>query len=159
MKFADLSAGKRIILGPAQVDDEEIIAFAEKYDAQWFHTDPVRAAADPWNGLIASGWHTCCIAMGLLSKGILVDSESYASPGLNYVKWPNPVRAADVLTLEVIVIESRISSTKSWLGIVRWQWVMRNQTGATVLDLEAISLFRLPNTSIPEIGKAVPAPT
>lgn len=148
MKFAELTAGKHIILGPTQVDEEEIIAFAKKYDAQWFHTDPVRAAADPWNGLIASGWHTCSIAMGLLSNGILVDSESYASPGLNYVKWPNPVRAADVLTLEVIVLESRISSTKSWLGIVRWHWLMRNQTGATVLDLEAVSLFRLPNGSI-----------
>lgn len=151
MKFAELSAGRRIVLGPVQVDGAEIIAFANQYDAQWFHTDPIRAANGPWDGLIASGWHTCAIAMGLLSRGILADSESYASPGLNYVKWPHPVHAGDALTLEVLVLESRISSTKSELGIVRWQWIMRNQTGATVLDLEAVSLFRLPHESVPPV--------
>jgi len=70
MKFAAPTVGKHVVLGPVRVDGEEIIAFAKKYDAQWFHTDPVRAAAQPWNGLIASGWHTCAMAMGLLSNGI-----------------------------------------------------------------------------------------
>jgi len=77
--------------------------------------------------------------------GLLLDSESYVSPRLNYVKWPSPVRAAEVLALDVTVLEVHIWSTKSWLGIVRWQWLMRNQAGATVLDLEAVSLFRLPH--------------
>ena len=49
MKFVELNAGKRIILGPAQVDEEEIIAFAKKYDAQWFHTDPIQAKQGPWD--------------------------------------------------------------------------------------------------------------
>jgi acyl dehydratase len=144
MKFADLTIGKRFTLGPVVVDAAEVVAFAGKYDAQWFHTDPVKAEAGPWNGLIASGWHTCAMAMGLVSKGILVDSESYASPGLAYVKWPNPVRPGDALTLDLIVHESRRSSSKPWQGIVRWQWIMRNQHGLDVLELEATSLFKLP---------------
>jgi acyl dehydratase len=143
MKFADLSSGKRFTLGPVMVDADEIAAFASKYDVQWFHTDPVKAAAGPWNGLIASGWHTCSMAMGLVSNGILKDSESYASPGVAYIKWPNPVRPGDALTLDLTVHESRISSSKPWLGIVRWQWIMRNQHGEDVLELEATSLFKL----------------
>lgn len=143
MKFAELTSGKRITLGPLEVDAEEVLVFARKYDAQWFHTDPMRAEQGPWGGLIASGWHTCAMAMGMVSNGVLSGSESYASPGLNYLKWPHPVRPRDLLTLNVLVHDSRISASKPWLGIIRWQWTMHNQHGAEVLDLEATSLFRL----------------
>jgi acyl dehydratase len=143
MKFKDLKAGKLFTLGPVEVDADELVSFATRYDAQWFHTDPERAQAGPWQGLIASGWHTCAMAMKLVSTEILHDSESFASPGLSYLRWPNPVRAGDVLTLTVRVIEARLAENKPWLGIVRWQWVMHNATGGEVLDLEATSLFRL----------------
>src|SRR5713101_1036858 len=87
MKFAEITAGCRFTLGPAKVDRDEVIAFAAQYDDQWFHTDPARAADGPFHGLIASGWHTCALAMQLVSRSILADSESYASPGLSYVRW------------------------------------------------------------------------
>lgn len=143
MKFADLTPGRRITLGPVRADAAEVVTFAKQYDMQWFHTDPVRAAAGPWNGLIASGWHTCALAMQLVVRDILGDSESYASPGMSYLKWPNPMRPGDVLTLDVDVLDSRVSSSKPWLGIVRWRWVMKNQDGLPVLDLEATNLFRI----------------
>jgi acyl dehydratase len=143
MKFAELTVGSRIELGPLAVDEEEILAFAQKYDRQWFHTDPAQAADGPFQGLIASGWHTCAMAMSLVASEVLSGSESYASPGLAYVRWPNPVRSGDSLTLELVVLEQRVSDSRPWLGIVRWQWVMKRQGGAAVLDLEATSLFRL----------------
>jgi acyl dehydratase len=147
MKFADLEVGRRIVHGPVRVDADEMIAFARKYDNQWFHTDPMRAESSVWNGLIASGWHTCAIAMSMVAEAILKDSESFASPGLDYVKWPHPVRPNDMLTLNVLVLESRISATRPSLGIVRWQWMLVNQDERTVLDLEAASMF--------DIGAAV----
>jgi len=143
MKFAELTPGRRITLGPVSADDGQIVRFAAEYDDQWFHTDPQAAAAGPFGGLIASGWHTCALAMQLVSRGILAGSESYASPGLNYLKWPAPVRPGDALTLVVHVLDSRRSASQPALGIVRWQWLMQNQHGATVLDLEATSMFRL----------------
>ena len=143
MKFAELTVGKRIVLGPHTVDTEEVLAFARRYDDQWFHTDPARAEQGPWDGLIASGWHTCAMAMALVSKNILPDSGSFASPGMNYIKWPHPVRPHDELTLEVIVLEQRVSTSRPDLGVVRWQWLMRNQNGITVLDLEATSFFTI----------------
>ena len=147
MKFAELTPGRRIALGPVKPDVEEVIGFAQAYDPQWFHTDLERAGKGPWDGLIASGWHTCGMAMRMVCEAILNDSESYASPGLNYLRWPNPVRPDDELALEVIVHESRVSESKPWLGIVRWQWVMRNQAGQEVLDLEAVNLFKLDTDS------------
>ena len=95
MRFAELTAGRVIQLGPASLSEQEIIAFARAYDPQWFHTDPVRAAASEWQGLIASGWQTCGVAMRLVCDHILAGSESFGSPGLAYLKWENPVRAGD----------------------------------------------------------------
>lgn len=143
MQFAELTPGRRIALGPVTVDEAELTGFARKYDDQWFHTDAEQALQGPFGGLIASGWHTCALAMSLVSDEVLRGSESYASPGLAYVRWPNPVRPGDRLTLELHVLEQRVSDSKPWLGIVRWQWLMRNQDGAPTLDLEATSLFKL----------------
>ena len=143
MKFAELTVGRRITLGPLAVDEDEVLAFAQKYDRQWFHTDPALAADGPFQGLIASGWHTCAMAMSLVADEVLKGSESYASPGLAYVRWPNPVRPGDRLTLELVVLEQRVSDSRPCLGIVRWQWLMKRQGGAVVLDLEATSMFRL----------------
>lgn len=143
MKFAEIAASERFVLGPVTVDDAEVVAFASSFDDQWFHTDAAAAAQGPFGGLIASGWHTCALAMRLVSREILAGSESFASPGLAYLRWPNPVRPGDRLMLEIRVIDARRSASRPELGIVRWQWVMRNGDGQEVLDLEATSMFRL----------------
>jgi acyl dehydratase len=143
MRFADLPAGRLIVVGPATVTGREIVDFARAYDPQWFHVDAERAAQGPWQGLIASGWQTCGIAMRMVVDAILADSESFASPGLAYVKWENPVRAGDVLRVTVEVLERRVAQSKPTLGIVRWRWRMTNQRDLPVLDLEATSLFDL----------------
>jgi acyl dehydratase len=143
MRYADFHAGQVIEAGPRMVTEAEILAFAREFDPQWFHTDPEAAARGPFEGLIASGWHTCCIAMRLVADAALHGSESFASPGLAYVKWPNPVRPGDSLRLRAHVLETRRSASRPGLGILRWQWRMSNQEGRDVLELEATSLFRL----------------
>ena len=143
MRFADLPTGRVIVVGPATVTEREIVDFARTYDPQWFHVDAARAALGPWQGLIASGWQTCGIAMRMVVDAILAGSESFASPGLAYVKWENPVRAGDALRVTVEVLERRVAQSKPTLGIVRWRWRMTNQDDRPVLDLEATSLFDL----------------
>lgn len=143
MKFAEFHAGQVLHAGPYAVSEAEVLDFAKQWDTQWFHTDPEAAARGPFEGLIASGWHTCGIAMRLVADAFLAGSESYASPGLAYVKWPNPVRPGDVLRLRVSVLESRVSQSNPSLGILRWRWQLHNAADAEVLDLEATSLFKL----------------
>lgn len=143
MRFADFHAGQRIEAGPYDVDEAEVLQFAQAYDPQWFHTDPAAARQGRFGGLIASGWHTCGIAMRLVADAALAGSESFASPGLQYVKWPAPVRPGDALSLRATVIETRRSASQPHLGILRWRWVLTNQQGTEVLDLEATSLFDL----------------
>jgi acyl dehydratase len=140
VNFSDFRVGQIIAAGTHVVDESSILAFAAQFDPQPFHVDKVAATRGHWQGLIASGFHTCSIAMRLVVDNILRDSDSYASPGLEYVKWPAPVRPGDSLSLKVEVLEVRRSRSGD-LGIVRWNWRMANQRNQIVLDLVATSLF------------------
>ncbi len=143
MKFSEFHAGLVIEAGPYAVSEAELLAFATAYDPQWFHTDIDAAASGRFGGLIASGWHTCGIAMRLAADAALQGSESFASPGLSYVRWTHPVRPGDSLSLRAIVIETRRARSQPTLGILRWRWQLFNQHAVEVLDLEATSLFDL----------------
>ncbi len=143
MKFAEFKPGQIIEAGPYEVSQAEIIAFAKAYDPQWFHTDADTSAQGRFGGLIASGWHTCSIAMRLIVDTALAGSESFASPGLEYVKWPAPVRPGYLLSLRAEVLEARRSSKSPELGILHWRWHMTNQEDTQVLELEATSFFDL----------------
>ncbi len=143
MKFTELTPGRVIELGPRAVTEQEIIEFARRYDPQFFHVDPARAAASRWKGLIASGWMTASIAMSLAVPDILDEaSNSIGSPGIDKLEWTHPVRPGDVLRMKLTVFESRISKSGT-TGIVRWQWELRNQREVVVLRLVATSLFEL----------------
>lgn len=143
MRFLDFRAGQIIEAGPYAVGESEVLSFAQAFDPQWFHTDPAAAAKGRFGGLIASGWHTCAIAMRLAADAALQGSESFASPGVADVRWPHPVRPGDELSLRATVIEARCSRNRPTLGILRWRWQLFNRSGQEVLDLEATSLFDL----------------
>jgi acyl dehydratase len=142
MKFADFQPGMTIEGGRRVVTEAEIIEFAQRYDPQWFHTDPVRAQNSRWKGLISSGWMTCSVAMELAVKSVLADSESIGSPGIEQLKWLNPVRPGDELELRIEVLETRLSRSGA-VGIVKWRWLLSTQGRTPVLDLTATSLFQI----------------
>src|SRR5579871_2243891 len=142
MRFAQISAGMTIEGGRRTVTEAEMIEFAHRYDPQWYHTDPGRARLSRWNGLIASGWLTCAVAMELGVRNVLADSESIGSPGVEQVKWPSPLRPGDEVRLRIEVLESRPSRSGT-VGVVRWRWLLTTQRDSVVLDLIATSLFEI----------------
>jgi acyl dehydratase len=144
MRFEQFEPGLSVTAGPLIVTEAEILKFASVYDPQWFHVDREAAKRGRWGGLIASGWHTCAVAMRLAYEAALVDSESWGSPGLDYVKWPAPVRPGDALTFAGAVLDVRRSTSRPSLGIVKWRWQLFNQNGAEVLDTTANSYFDSP---------------
>ena len=143
MKFADFSAGQHLVAGPATLSADDIVAFARAWDPQWFPTGPARAGEGRGQGQIASGWQTACVAMRLAVDHILAGSESFGSPGLEYLRWLQPVRPGDALTLHADVLEARTSAKQPTLGVLRWRWRLHNQQDVPVLELVATSLFEL----------------
>ncbi|NYT58895.1 MaoC family dehydratase [Alcaligenaceae bacterium] len=143
MKFSEFKVGMVIKHDPVVVTETEMLEFAKSYDPQWFHVNPEQAKEGRWDGLIASGWLTCSLAMRMAVDAALRNSESFASPGLERLRWILPVRAGDALRLEATIDSLRTSSTRSDLGILRWTWRVFNQKDEQVLEVEATSLFDL----------------
>jgi acyl dehydratase len=142
MQFHELKEGAVIEAGPRIVTEQEILEFATRYDPQWFHTDPGRAVRGRWKGLIASGWLTAAIAMELMVRRVLQDSTSYGSPGLENIRWLEPVRPGDALDLKCRVLKSSVSASGG-TGIVLWTWQLWNQAGRPVYECTGTSLFAL----------------
>ncbi len=139
--FEDFHVGDTFDLGNIQVTEEEILAFARQFDPQPFHTDPERAKDSIFHGLVASGWHTASLFMRLLVDGLLQETISIGSPGVDEVRWRNPVRPGDQLRASLTVLECNSSRSRPNMGVVRSACTMLNQKDEVVLTLSGIHFF------------------
>jgi acyl dehydratase len=117
-----------------------MVEFASRYDPQWFHVDPVRANAGRWKGLIASGWHTCAIAMELMAQNVLSGSEAFGSSGSDLIKWLHPVRPEDTVALRFEVLRSS-KSPSGRTGILLSKSELWNQSDRLVFTMQGTTLF------------------
>lgn len=139
--FEDFFPGQEIALGSRSVSEEEIIAFATQFDPQPFHVDREGAAASIFNGVIASGWHTCAMMMRLVVDNLVSASSSMGSPGLDAVRWPLPVRAGDTLNVRYLTVKVKASESRSDRGVVWSKWTATNQHGQVVCTIEGMGMF------------------
>jgi acyl dehydratase len=139
--FEDYEAGRVYEFGTITVKEEDIIAFAKQFDPQDFHLDPVKAADHPFGGIVASGWHTISVAMRLYVDHYLSQVASLGSPGVDEVRWPNPLRPGDSLRIRVTILETRPSRSRPDRGIVRAYVEAMNQKDESVLSLTVVSLL------------------
>jgi acyl dehydratase len=135
--WEDLTVGDEAVHGTHTMTEEEILAFAREYDPQPFHVDPVAAAAGPFGGLIASGWQTAAIYMGLFVRDALDDSAAMGSPGVEELRWLAPVRPGDVLTARSRVVDTWPSETDPSRGTMVGENELVNQDGVVVMRFRA----------------------
>jgi len=140
--FEDFVPGLVSEFGPIIINEAEVVAFARHYDPQPIHVDPAAAAAGPFGGLIASGWHTVSLVMRILVENYLARGAALASPGVDELRWLQPVRPGDVLRVRVTVLEARRSRSKPDRGLVRTRIETVNQDDAVVMTMVAMNLFR-----------------
>jgi acyl dehydratase len=133
--FEDFVVGDVIDLGSVEVTEAAIIEFAREFDPQPFHIDPEAAMDTPFGGLIASGWHTCALFMRLMCDGMLNDSSSQGSSGMEELRWLKPVRPGDTLTGHYTVLDAQRSSTKPHRGTIKFRSEMLNQDDEIVLRM------------------------
>jgi len=137
--FEDYLLGAAYECGSVSVDQASIVAFGKEFDPQPFHVDPVAAAAGPYGGLIASGWHTAALVMRLLVENYLSAESSLGSAGLDELRWPHPVRPGDTLRVRATVVESRRSLSKPDRGIIKTVVEAVNTDSQTVMRATAIN--------------------
>jgi acyl dehydratase len=139
--FEDYAPGAVCVYGDIVMTEAEIVAFARRYDPQPIHTDPAAAARGPFEGLIASGWHTIACVMRVLVERYLSHVAAIVSPGIDELRWKAPVRPGDVLRVRITVEEASPSRSKPDRGLVRSYIEALNQRDEVVLSMRAMNLI------------------
>jgi acyl dehydratase len=121
--------------GPRRVTREEIVAFATEFDPQPMHLDEAAAAASMLKGLSASGWHLSALMMRMMYDGFIKDTASLGSPGVDEMRWMSPLRPGDDISLDVEVIEARVSNSRPETGIVTFKCYVRNGRGQVLCEM------------------------
>jgi acyl dehydratase len=137
----DYEPGAVYEFGSVVVEEEEIIAFARRYDPQIFHTDPGAARKTVFGGLVASGWHTAALAMRMLVDHYISHVACLGSPGADELRWLKPVRPGDTLSLRVTVLKVKRSRSKPDRGVVRSFVEVLNQDREVVMTRQAVGIM------------------
>ncbi|MFL6799409.1 MAG: MaoC family dehydratase [Xanthobacteraceae bacterium] len=120
--WEDFSLGQVFDCGSRLVTAEEIVAFATEFDPQPMHLDEETARATLLGGLVASGWHSCCMLMRMLSDALLCNSSFLGAPGVDEVCWLLPIRPGDCITARGTVLETRSSRSRPQMGFVKFKF-------------------------------------
>ena len=139
--FEVFRVGEVIDLTPVSAGEAEMVAFARQYDPQPMHIDRDWAAQGPFGGLIASGWHTCALAMRALAEWYRREGAAVlGSPGVDSVRWLLPVRPGDVLRGKFEILSARRARTKPY-GLVRQKLEFHNQDDGVVLRIVSMGII------------------
>ena len=137
--FEDLAVGYRSEVGRWQLDRDEVVEFAKRWDPQPFHTDEAAAARSIFGGLTASSLHLFAICTRLFfdhADRIAV----MAMLGKEAVRFPSPARAGDELIYTTECIEARPSRSQNDRGVIRLRDEVRNQEKELVMTQEVTLL-------------------
>lgn len=129
--------------GSIELDRDELIAFALKYDPQVFHVDEAAAKAGPFGGLIASGWHTSALVMRLYADHFLTKVASLASPGVDELRWARPFRPGERLSIRVEILDTRRSRSKPDRGLIQVLVEGFNQDRDLIISFKALNMIGL----------------
>ena len=80
--FEDIGVGEISDIGRHIFTAEDIKGFAARFDPQPFHLDEAAAARSHFGRLCASGWHTACVWMRLLSSTNISAASGGASASI-----------------------------------------------------------------------------
>ncbi len=109
--FEKFPVGRVFGLGHCTVSEEEIVAFGTCYGPQPF------------------------------VDGLLSDSASLGSPGIDELRWPTPIHPGDTLRARYTAASSRESRSHPEWGIVQGLAIGANQDGVSAITMSVTNLI------------------
>lgn len=138
----DLVPGQGWDLGTLTLPFEEVVAFASRYDPQYFHLDPAAARDSLFGELVASGLHTLSAVFGHVMGSGLITGISIGGNQIDS-RWPAPLRPDEEIAVRVEVVEIRPSRSGRPLGIAKLRYIARRVAdGVVVLDAVGTHFLR-----------------
>ena len=139
--FEDIRIGETSDIGRHTFTAEDIKSFAARFDPQPFHLDEQAARATLLGGLVASGWHSCCILMRMLTDNLLVNASFMGAPGVEEVRWLAPVRPGERIKARATVLETRASRSRPDMGFVKFRFELIGPSDQPVMSLIVSPMF------------------
>jgi acyl dehydratase len=139
--FEDLQLGARFNTPEHTVTADEIVEFGRRYDPQPFHTDAAAAQATFFGGLVASGWHTAAVSMGLMVRGEMGLDGGVVGQAVEGLRWPRPVKPGDRLRVVMEVVGLEPHPQRPGFGNLRLRCRTLNQDGKAVQEMTALLLI------------------
>jgi acyl dehydratase len=138
--FEEIEVGRERTKSPTyEVEKEEIVEFARRWDPRPFHVDEVAAASSVFGGLVACSAHIFSILSWFTSRAE-GRMASLAALGFDEVRIHHPVRPRDRLSCTITCVEKRDSVTHDDRGIVRSVASLANQYGELVFSTVVTTL-------------------
>lgn len=141
LHWEDFVVGSVTEYGPRTLTRDEITAFAAEFDPQPMHLDEAAAREGMLGGLAASGWHSCCVVMRMISDGFLNQSSFMGAPGVEEVRWRAPVRAGEPLRVLATVLATRPSRSRPDTGFVSFLFELIDSANARLMTLTVSPMF------------------
>jgi acyl dehydratase len=132
MKFDAFSIGQTFETKPVTVTKEDIIAFGEKYDPQYFHINEREAEASPYGTLIASGFHTLAVVLAEWISMDVLGRDCLGGTGADKIRWTKPVRPDDQLSGQFTIANKKKVSDGT-RGLLTIEIIIKNQKNQDVL--------------------------
>ena len=141
--FDDLTPGARFESLGKTLSEAEILDFAFQYDPQPFHIDVEYAEAGPYGGLIASGVQTIAVALRMMVQARVFAPEIVmGSPGVEELRWLQPVRPGDTIRSTGEILETRVSRSNPERGLVRYRLDVLNQRDDVVMTMTSTTIVQ-----------------
>jgi acyl dehydratase len=139
--WEDFQPGAVAVYGPRLVTRGEIVAFAAEFDPQPMHLDEAAGSATSLGGLAASGWHSCCLLMRIITDGFVLESSSMGAPGVEEVRWLRPLRPGMRIRVRSTVLESRASKSRPEMGLVKIHHEVLDEGDAVLTTLTSTAML------------------
>lgn len=148
MKASELTPfGEAVEIGRFEFTAEKIVAFAKKFDPQYFHLDAERARQSVLGGLCASGWHVTAAMMKCNVEAIEHQAREVVargetppkfgpSPGFKNARWLKPVHAGDTVTYFMRLTGDNPVPSRPGRNILEMSYEGFNQRGELVYSID-----------------------
>lgn len=140
--FEDIEVGRKDSFGRYEVNRDEVVEFAGRFDPQPFHLDEEAAAHTHFGRLSASGWHTCAMTMAMVVEHMKANEHAgLGAAGIDELRWRRPVYPGDVLRCETEILDKTPSRSRPEMGSFRQAMTVFNQHDEVVMTFVSRGLI------------------
>ncbi len=122
-----------------EVVREDMVAFARRYDPQWFHADEEAARESIFGEVVASGIYTMAL-WRRLDHEIASDIAWICGVAWDDVRFARALRAGDRIRARARCLSKRESASDPRRGIVVFEYQLLNERDETVFSCRSTNL-------------------